>query len=103
MAEARQAADENPQPETTEADETEDSDAVETLVPTREDKGSTILGLPSVVVYIGAGHSSHCPYSRGDHPGHKEKTGSHDRSSAIPTIPNASYSTAPTHGYSSRP
>jgi S1-C subfamily serine protease/ribosomal protein L40E len=55
LAEARQAADENPQPETTEADETEDSDAVETLVPTREDKGSTILGLPSVVVYIGAG------------------------------------------------
>ncbi len=55
LAETRQAADENPQPETTEADETEDSDAVETLVPTREDKGSTILGLPSVVVYIGAG------------------------------------------------
>lgn len=52
LAEARQAADENPQPETTEADETEDSDAVETLVPTREDKGSTILGLPSVVVYV---------------------------------------------------
>jgi serine protease Do len=52
LAEARQASDENPQPETTEADETEDSDAVETLVPTREDKGSTILGLPSVVVYV---------------------------------------------------
>ncbi|NLJ67096.1 MAG: trypsin-like serine protease [Clostridiales bacterium] len=55
LAEARQAADENPQPETTPADETEDADAVETLVPTKEEKGSTILGLPSAVVYVGAG------------------------------------------------